>query len=202
MSAKVLLASVGLLWRCRELRLVGFLVLVLGVGGCGPDFDVSDCSSECPDRAEQKAADRKAEALASYVARPVVLTVSKIDQGTEVLFIGPHDESARTTASSSGVARAALWAIGYGTFTITFEARISPGSSEEKVLHEQYWMGRRYKPSSTSSSSPSKHSGEAMVVKDYMGRVIRIHKNGFVTTYEYPTSGDRRIPISSKTVRE
>ena len=30
-----------------------------------------------------------------------------------------------------------------------------------------------------------------MVVKDYMGRVIRIHKNGFVTTYEYPTSGDR-----------
>ena len=37
-----------------------------------------------------------------------------------------------------------------------------------------------------------------MVVKDYMGRVIRIHKNGFVTTYEYPTSGDRRIPISSK----
>lgn len=41
-----------------------------------------------------------------------------------------------------------------------------------------------------------------MVVKDYMGRVIRIHKNGFGTTHEYPTSGDRRIPISSKTVRE
>jgi len=37
-----------------------------------------------------------------------------------------------------------------------------------------------------------------MVVKDYMGRVIRIHKNGFVTTYEYPTSGDRHISIRSQ----
>lgn len=48
----------------------------------------------------------------------------------------------------------------------------------------------------------STYSGEAVIEMDNMGRIIRKHENGFITTYEYPTDGDRRIPISSKTVRE
>ncbi len=49
---------------------------------------------------------------------------------------------------------------------------------------------------------PSRFSGEATIIRDNMGRIVRKHENGFVTTYEYPTTGDRRLPISSKTVRE
>ena len=49
---------------------------------------------------------------------------------------------------------------------------------------------------------PSKSSGEAIIIRDHMGRVVRKHENGFVTTYEYPTRGDRRLPIASRTVRE
>lgn len=53
-------------------------------------------------------------------------------------------------------------------------------------------------------STPSKqstYSGEAVIVRDNMGRLIREEANGYITIYEYPTHGDRRIPSSRKTFR-
>lgn len=51
-------------------------------------------------------------------------------------------------------------------------------------------------------ANQSKSSGESVIVRDNMGRIIRKHENDFITTYEYPHHGDRRIPTSSKTVRK